>query len=192
MASDMKTDKALPWAKARSEISATTPDWSRECPKRLWDPGRRLLKAIRDYQRRQRGGPVGRVLAQVCVLRHRFWSTVAGADIPLDCNIGGGLLLPHPNGVVVHPSAAIGPNCLFFQQTTIGTAKGPEVPTIGGHVDVGAGAKVLGGIHVGDHAKIGANAVVLCDVPAYATAVGNPARIIPPPHETGGALAMEA
>ena len=54
----------------------------------------------------------------------------------------------------------------------------PGLPTIGGHVDIGAGAKILGGVHIGDHAKIGANAVVINDVPAHTTAVGIPARII--------------
>lgn len=87
--------------------------------------------------------------------------------------------MPHPNGVVIHPDAVIGPNCLIFQQVTIGSSdSNPGVPSIGGHVDIGCGAKLLGNITVGSHAKIGANAVVLCDVPAHATAVGVPARII--------------
>ncbi|NCB26477.1 MAG: hypothetical protein EOM62_13535 [Bacteroidia bacterium] len=88
-------------------------------------------------------------------------------------------MLPHPNGIVIHPKAIIGVNCLIFQQVTIGTG-GPVsgVPQIGGHVDIGAGAKILGGVRIGNHAKIGANAVVLGDVPEEATAVGVPARIV--------------
>jgi serine O-acetyltransferase len=113
----------------------------------------------------------------MAVLRHRWWTVVTGADIPLNCKLGGGLLLPHPNGIVIHPGAEIGPNCLIFQQVTIGEAAG-GVPTLEGHVDVGTGAKILGQLNVGKHAKIGANAVVLDDVPAGATAVGIPARII--------------
>jgi serine O-acetyltransferase len=153
-----------------SVISATEPDWSRE----EWragerSPGRKLLRTIRDYQR---SGWLGRKLA---ALRHRRWSAITGADIPLTTQIGGGLLIPHPNGIVIHPKARIGPNCLIFQQVTIGDAGG-GVPTIGGHVDIGAGAKILGGITVGDHARIGANAVVLKDVPDGATMVGVPAR----------------
>lgn len=85
--------------------------------------------------------------------------------------------MPHPNGVVIHPDAVIGPNCLLFQQVTIGQSAG-GVPVVGGHVDVGAGAKVLGFISIGDHAIIGANAVVLCNVPAGATAVGVPASVV--------------
>jgi serine O-acetyltransferase len=112
----------------------------------------------------------------VASLRHRFWSAVAGADIPVNASrIGGGLMIPHPTGVVVHPEAVIGPNCLIFQQVTIGTGPKPGVPRLGGHVDVGPGAKILGGVTIGDHAVIGANAVVLSDVPPGAVAVGVPA-----------------
>jgi serine O-acetyltransferase len=134
-----------------------------------------LLKSIRDYQRsKQRGSSLA---AKVAVLRHRFWSVVTGADIPLNCRIGGGLLIPHPNGIVIHPDAEIGPNCLLFQQVTVGDVDG-TVPKLGGHVDVGAGAKLIGDVVIGDHAIIGANSVVTSDVPAGATAVGVPARII--------------
>ena len=85
--------------------------------------------------------------------------------------------MPHPNGIVIHPGVTIGPNCLIFQQVTIGVAHG-GVPVIGGHVDFGAGAKVLGPIVVGDHCAIGANAVLLEDLPAGSIAVGVPARRI--------------
>lgn len=104
---------------------------------------------------------------------------MTGADIQLDCKLGGGLLLTHPNGVVINGDAIIGPNCLILQQVTIGTGGSkPGTPILGYHVDVGAGAKILGGISIGNDARIGANAVVLTDVPAGATAVGVPARII--------------
>jgi serine O-acetyltransferase len=98
---------------------------------------------------------------------------VAASDIPLNCQIEGGLLLTHPNGVVIHPGANIGPNCLILQQVTI-----VDGVKIGGHVDIGAGAKVIRPVTIGNHAKIGANAVVTCDVPEGATAVGIPAKII--------------
>ena len=102
---------------------------------------------------------------------------MSGAEIPLNCQIEGGLLLPHPNGVVIHPAARIGPNCLIFQQVTLGTRGGPEAPILQGHVDVGAGAKILGGVVIGEHAQIGANAVVTKDVPPHAVAMGVPAII---------------
>lgn len=155
-------------------MSATEPDWSREQRSRSWEPGKALLQSIRDYQRAKRNDAVAKM--KFAVLRHRFWSIVTGADIPLNCKLGGGLMIPHPNGIVIHPDAEIGPNCLLFQQVTIGHAKG-GVPRLGGHVDVGAGAKLLGPISIGDHARIGANAVVTSDVPDGATAIGIPARI---------------
>ncbi len=120
-----------------------------------------------------------RLFSKYHVLEHRFWSIVTGADMPLNSEIGGGLLIPHPNGIVIHPDARVGVNCLIFQQVTLGHGgRKPGAPTVGGHVDIGAGAKILGGVTIGDHAKIGANAVVLCDVPEGATAVGVPARIL--------------
>lgn len=108
------------------------------------------------------------------MFEHRFWSAVTASDIPLNCQIGGGLLLTHPTGVVIHPKAVVGPNCLILQQVTL-----VEGVILGGHVDVGAGAKIVRGVNIGAHAKIGANAVVICDVPAGATAVGVPARVLP-------------
>ena len=113
----------------------------------------------------------------MAVIQHRFWSVVTGADIPLNSNIGGGLLITHPNGIVIHPKAVIGPNCLIYQQVTIGSRDG-GIPSIGGHVDIGAGAKVIGDVHIGDHARIGANSVVLESVLEGAAAVGIPAIII--------------
>jgi serine O-acetyltransferase len=116
----------------------------------------------------------------VVVLRYRFWSVVAGADIDLTTQIGGGLLLPHPNGVVIHPKAKIGINCLIHQQVTIGTKEDghEDVPVIGDHVKIYSGAKILGPIHIGAHATIGANTVVLADVLERATVVSVPARQI--------------
>jgi serine O-acetyltransferase len=160
-------------------ISESVPDWSRERKRLLeWDPSRSLLASLRSYQRHATStGVVSAVRRKAAVFRHRFWSIVTGADIPINCRIDGGLLLPHPNGVVVHCDAMIGPNCLLFQQVTLGaTVDGSPVLT--GHVDVGAGAKILGAVTLGAHAKVGANAVVLSDVPSGATAVGIPAKVI--------------
>lgn len=162
-----------------SQVSAKVPDWSREKCNRWWHPSCQLLKAVREYQKWQSyGGLIGRFFSSWNVLHYRFWSVVTGAEIPLNGKIQGGLILPHPNGVVIHPEASLGPNCLILQQVTIvGGVK------IGGHVDIGAGAKIICPVNIGDHAKIGANAVVLCDVPAGATAVGVPAKIIMPVNE---------
>jgi len=163
-----------------TEISPNEPDWDRERCRGRWDPPRRLLRSIRKYQQWRARGGAWNWARRYWVLHHRFWSVVTGAEIPIDGKIGGGLLLTHPNGVVIHPEAIIGPNCLILQQVTIGVGgPKPGAPVLGGHVDIGAGAKILGGVTIGDDARIGANAVVLRDVPAGATAVGVPARIIP-------------
>ena len=160
--------------------STEIPYWPAEQKRVLqWAPARALVRTLRDYDGLKRGGFLVPVRRALIVLRHRFWSAVTGADIPLGTRIGGGIKFPHPNGVVIHPGAVIGINCCIFQQVTLG-AQRQGVPTIGAHVEIGAGAKILGAVRVGDHARIGANAVVLCDVPEGATAVGIPARIIPP------------
>lgn len=162
------------------DISADTPDWSREKKGLVaWDPSRSLLASIRAYQTFSLTNNLfSQVAKGVAIVRHRFWSVVTGADIPVNTEIGGGLLIPHPNGIVIHSNAKIGPNCLIFQQVTVGTTHGSMVPVIGGHVDIGAGAKILGGIIIGNHVKIGANSVVLNDVPSGKTAIGIPAKII--------------
>lgn len=173
------TDEMAQPATEQPAVSATVPDWGREQKTVFaWQPSRSLLASIRSYQRVAGSGkPWHTVLRKLAVLRHRFWSMVTGADIPLNCNIEGGLLLPHPNGIVIHPEAKIGPNCLIFQQVTLAVGRG-GAPRLAGHVDIGAGAKVLGSVHIGAHARIGANAVVTHDVPASATVVGAPARVV--------------
>ena len=159
----------------KSEISATEPDWSREQLRRWWDPSRQLLKSIRKYQKwKNRSGPLAVFFKRWSVIEHTFWSVVTGAEIPINCKIGGGLILTHPNGVVINSEASIGPNCLIFQQVTL--VSGVKV---GGQVNICAGAKIIRPVTIGNHAKIGANAVLRTDVPEGATAVGVPARIIP-------------
>jgi serine O-acetyltransferase len=176
---DVKTTEKMA---ATNKISADIPDWTREAPQQFWDPGRKLLQAIRGYQKsRVNGGIVSTTLCRWFFLQHRFWTVVSGADIPLTCQIGGGLLIPHPNGIVIHPDAKIGVNCLIFQQVTVGKARNcSDAPQIGGHVDIGAGAKILGPVQIGAHSRIGANAVVTRNVEedssvvAYASAIGEP------------------
>ena len=86
------------------------------------------------------------------------------------------MLIPHPNGIVIHPDAKIGVNCLIFQQVTIGARDALGVPEISGHVDIGAGAKILGAVKIGTHAKIGANAVITRNVEDGMVAIGNQSR----------------
>jgi serine O-acetyltransferase len=167
-------------------VSSEVPDWSRESLSAgEWSPGKHLLASIRGYQRhRLHPVPWSWLALRWCVLKHRFWSAITGADIPLNCQIGGGLLMPHPNGIVIHPDAKVGVNCLIMQQVTLGTRTGKGTPVLHGHVDVGAGAKILGGVTLGAHAVVGANAVVLEDVPIGCVAVGVPAVVkVVHPHD---------
>ena len=112
-----------------------------------------------------------------------------GIEIHPGATIGRGLFIDHGSGVVIGETAEIGDECTLYQGVTLGgTGKdtGKRHPTLGNGVLVGAGAKVLGGFTVGKGAKIGAGAVVLHEVPPYATVVGVPARIVrirTPEHE---------
>lgn len=86
-------------------------------------------------------------------------------------------MIPHPNGIVIHPHATIGPNCMIFQQVTLGAVNG-DAPKVGGNVMIGAGARVLGAVIIADHVRIGANAVVLQSVEEGKTVVGIPAQVV--------------
>ena len=150
------------------------PDWAREKPRNFWDPSRKLLGTIRSYQALKKcKNPLAPILSKFCVLRYRFWSAITGAEIDLMCSIGGGLLIPHPNGIVIHPNAVIGNNCLIFQQVTLtGETK------LGHHVDIGAGAKIIGPLTINSFSTIGASSVVTKDVESHQTIVGIPGRPI--------------
>ncbi|MGG6380032.1 serine O-acetyltransferase [Paenarthrobacter sp. NEAU-H11] len=89
-------------------------------------------------------------------------------------------MIHHFGGIIIHPSSVIGAHCVLRHGVTIGARDKSGPPTLGDNVVVGAYAQLLGSIHIGDGARIGAMAVVLHDVPTGATVVGNPARIITP------------
>ncbi|MBP8923472.1 MAG: serine O-acetyltransferase [Thauera sp.] len=118
----------------------------------------------------------------------RFISHVSrfltGIEIHPGAVIGRRVFIDHGMGVVIGETAEIGDDCTIYQAVTLGGTslyRGTKRhPTLGRGVVVGAGAKVLGGFTVGDGAKIGSNAVVVKPVPAGATAVGNPARVVDP------------
>ena len=104
-----------------------------------------------------------------------------GIEIHPGATIGKGLFIDHGMGVVIGETTVIGDNCTIYQNVTLGgTGKdtGKRHPTLGNNVLVGSGAKVLGPFTVGDNARIAAGAVVLSEVPANATAVGVPARVV--------------
>ena len=102
----------------------------------------------------------------------------AGAEIHPAAEIGPGLCLIHSSGIVIGDKARVGSDFICFHGVTLGdSGKGDGMPTLGNRVTASAGAKILGGITIGDYAVIGANAVVLSDIPDDAVAVGIPARV---------------
>lgn len=115
----------------------------------------------------------------------RFISQISrfftGIEIHPGAKIGRGLVIDHGMGVVIGETAEIGDNVLLYHGVTLGGTgkdKGKRHPTVGNNVVIGAGAKVLGPIYIGSNSKIGANSVVLNNVPEGATAVGIPAKNI--------------
>ncbi|SBW08332.1 Serine acetyltransferase [uncultured Eubacteriales bacterium] len=119
-----------------------------------------------------------RFLARAVSQWSRFWT---GIEIHPGATIGRRFVIDHGMGIVIGETAEVGDDVLLYQGVTLGgTGKdqGKRHPTIGNHVMIGSGAKVLGPFTVGDYARIAANAVVLTEVPPDATAVGVPARVV--------------
>ena len=119
----------------------------------------------------------------------RFFSTMTrwltGIEIHPGAKIGRRFFIDHGMGVVIGETAEIGDDCTLYQGVTLGGTswnKGKRHPTLGNNVVIGAGAKVLGPFKVGDNARIGSNSVVIKEVPANATVVGVPGRVV----EAGG------
>lgn len=126
-----------------------------------------------------------------CLWRNRFYwlarflSHIArwltGIEIHPGANIGRRFFIDHGMGVVIGETAVIGDDCTLYHGVTLGGTswkKGKRHPTLGNSVVVGAGAKILGPIKVGSHARIGSNSVVLKDVPDRATVVGIPGHVV--------------
>jgi serine O-acetyltransferase len=121
------------------------------------------------------------------------WLT--GIEIHPGAQIGRRFFIDHGMGVVIGQTAEIGDDCTLYHGVTLGGTSwnpGKRHPTLGNGVVVGAGAKILGPIVIGDGAKIGSNAVVVKPVPAGATAIGIPARIVESHEAQGGRFAAYA
>lgn len=120
-----------------------------------------------------------KVIAKLIAYRAR---KITGIEIHPGATIGDNLFIDHGMGVVIGQTAEIGNNVTLYHQVTLGGISGERGekrhPTVEDDVMIGAGAKVLGNITIGRGAKIGANAVVVHDIPPYATAVGIPAKVI--------------
>jgi serine O-acetyltransferase len=111
-----------------------------------------------------------------------------GIEIHPGARIGRRFFIDHGSGVVIGETTEIGDNVLLYQGVTLGGTgkeRGKRHPTLGNHIVVGTGAKVLGNITIGDHVKIGAGSVVIKSVPEHSTVVGIPGRIVRTKVETG-------
>ncbi|MES2510163.1 MAG: serine acetyltransferase [Pseudomonadota bacterium] len=127
------------------------------------------------------------ILAKLCAVLNVF---IFGVEASPKVEIGGGLFLPHTVGTVIG-AARIGDNCTIMQGVTLGTSE-PDMgftvalrPVVGSDVLIGSGAKVIGPVVIGNQVKIGANAVVLKDIPANSVAVGIPAVVVASSHVQG-------
>jgi serine O-acetyltransferase len=106
---------------------------------------------------------------------------LTGIELPCEAIVGRRFRIDHFGGIIISGDAVFGDDCVIRNGVTVGLRNTGErgSPVIGNRVDVGAGAKILGSIRIGDDVAIGANAVVLTDVPAHSIAVGIPARVLP-------------
>jgi serine O-acetyltransferase len=122
-----------------------------------------------------------RALSLVYRVLYKLAQIVTGIELPCEVPIGRGFVIEHSGGIVVSGFARFGDHCRIRNGVVIGLARveDPCAPQIGDHVDIGAGAKLLGNIRIGNHVHIGANAVVLGDVPDHSIAVGIPAVVKP-------------
>ncbi len=129
-----------------------------------------LLYRLSFYLKRKRVKALPGILSRLNLTLHGF-------DIPSSVEIGPGLYVPHPVGTVI-TAQKIGANLSLISNITIGMRNEHAFPTIGNNVFVGAGARILGNIVIGDNVNIGANSVIIHDLPDNCTAVGIPAKII--------------
>lgn len=137
------------------------------------------FKAVRSHRRAHRAYKKGHFFLARLINYLSYQRT--GIDIHPGAVLGQGVFIDHGTGVVIGETAEVGDDVTIYQGATLGgTGKdtGKRHPTLGRGVIVGAGAKVLGPINIGDHVKIGAGAIVLKDVPPHCTVVGNPGRIV--------------
>jgi serine O-acetyltransferase len=114
-----------------------------------------------------------------------FIGAITGAELPCEAELGRRVRIDHPHGLVVSGDAKLGDDVILRNGVTIGLRRTGKrgSPIIGNRVDIGAGAKILGEIKIGDDCSVGANAVVLTDVPPRSIAVGVPAQVRPKKEE---------
>ena len=166
------------WQQVREDWIAHGRDWTK--------PGFRAVAAHRFGVWRMRVRPrwLRVPLSILYRMLYRHARNVYGIDLPYTVQLGRRVVIEHQGAIVIHGNAIIGDETILRQGVTLGNRyleRPLDAPCLGKRVNVGVGAKILGAVTLGDDAQIGANAVILKDVPAGATAVGIPARIIPSP-----------
>lgn len=145
----------------------------------LHNRDRKLLAAIARYQRYREGrSPLARLKCATGKCGHAFWSVLGACDISREARIDPSARFPHLTGVVVHEDAVVEAGCMIMQQVTLGQLADGGAPVVERNAYLGAGARILGPVRIGAGARVGANAVVLADVPPGATVVGIPARVV--------------
>jgi serine O-acetyltransferase len=165
------------WALIAEDYRANGSDWTR--------PGFRSLAVYRFgvWRMSLRMRPVRMALGLFYWPAFRRCRNVYGIELPYTADIGRRVVIEHQGGIVLHGQTRIGTGSIIRQGCTFGIRRLDrlqEAPNIGRNVNIGAGAAILGAITIGDGAMIGANAVVLQDVPAGALAVGVPAKVVYP------------
>jgi serine O-acetyltransferase len=128
-----------------------------------------------------RRGPFRKILYPIYLLLQKGVEVVAGIEMPCEVEIGRNFVIDHSGGIVISGYAKFGNDCRIRSGCVVGLARidDPCAPIVGDNVDIGAGAKLLGRIRIGNNVRIGANAVVVCDVPDDCVAVGVPAVVKP-------------
>jgi serine acetyltransferase len=162
-------------AETRSDWLAHNRDWTL--------PGLRAVVVCRFGQWRMtiKNSVLRAPMSVLYRILYRRVRNVYGIELPYSVILGRRVIIEHQGGIVVHGSAIIGDDCILRQGVTIGNRymDSPlDAPTIGLNVNIGAGAKILGKVTIGDNAVIGANAVVLQDVEGNQVAVGVPAIVM--------------
>jgi len=125
--------------------------------------------------------PLRKLFSGVYRVLYKMVQVTTGIELPCEVEVGRGFVIDHFGGIVISGFTRFGEGCRIRTGVVIGLARvdDPCAPVIGDHVDIGAGAKLLGRIRIGNNVRIGANAVVVTDVPDDCTAVGVPAQIRP-------------
>jgi serine acetyltransferase len=163
------------WAQIQEDWIAHGRDWTR--------PGFRsvVVNRVGKLQVQSPHRSIRALTRYAYLAAYRHVRNRYGIELPYSVKLGRRTVIEHQGAIVIHGDAEIGDDCIIRQGVTIGNRyldRPFDAPRLGARVNVGAGAKILGSVSIGDDVRIGANAVVLSDVPSGATAVGVPAVVV--------------